>query len=89
MCRVERWSTRTLGAKIDGMLYERIALSKKPEALIRQELEALRAEDRLTPDIVFRDPYLCARFSWAQGHLVGEASGGGNSTGNRDRWIAK
>jgi len=40
------------------MLFERTALSKKPDKLIRQELEALRAEDRLTPDLVFRDPYL-------------------------------
>ncbi|MDP2844925.1 MAG: DUF1016 N-terminal domain-containing protein, partial [Candidatus Methanoperedens sp.] len=27
MCRIERWSTRTLHAKILGMLYERTALS--------------------------------------------------------------
>jgi predicted nuclease of restriction endonuclease-like (RecB) superfamily len=40
------------------MLYERTALSKKPEHLIRQELEALRAEDRISPDLVFRDPYI-------------------------------
>jgi predicted nuclease of restriction endonuclease-like (RecB) superfamily len=36
---------------------ERIALSKKPEKLIREELDTLRAEDKLTPDLVFRDPY--------------------------------
>jgi len=58
MCRIERWSTRTLRQKIDGMLYERTALSKKPDQLIRQELDALREEDKLTPDLVFRDPYL-------------------------------
>ena len=58
MCRVERWSVRTLRARIGGMLYERTALSRKPEKLIRQELDALRDEDRLTPDLVFRDPYL-------------------------------
>ncbi len=57
MCRVERWSTRTLQQKINGMLFERTALSKKPEKLARQELAALRDEDRLTPDLVFRDPY--------------------------------
>ncbi len=57
MCRVERWSTRTLQKKIDGMLFERTALSKKPAKLARQELAALRDEDRLTPDLVFRDPY--------------------------------
>lgn len=57
MCRVERWSVRTLRQKISGMLFERTALSKKPEKLARQELAALREEDRLTPDLVFRDPY--------------------------------
>lgn len=58
MSRLERWSVRTLRQKIGGMLYERTALSKKPDALIKRELEALRQEDRLTPDLVFRDPYL-------------------------------
>ena len=57
MCRMERWSVRTLRKKIDGMLYERTAISKKPEELVKKELSALRDEDRLTPDLVFRDPY--------------------------------
>ncbi|MEA2085298.1 MAG: PDDEXK nuclease domain-containing protein [Thermodesulfobacteriota bacterium] len=57
MCRVERWSVRTLRKKIDGMLYERTSISKKPEELVKKELSALREEDRLTPDLVFRDPY--------------------------------
>lgn len=58
MARVERWSVRTLIKKIQGMLYERTAISRKPEVLARQELEALSEEDRMTPDLVFRDPYL-------------------------------
>ena len=57
MCRIERWSVRTLRQKISGMLFERTALSKKPEKLIREELDTLRTEDKLTPDLVFRDPY--------------------------------
>lgn len=57
MCRIERWSTRTLQKRIGSMLYERTALSKKPEDLGRIELDALREEDKLTPDLVFRDPY--------------------------------
>ncbi|PKM99439.1 MAG: cytoplasmic protein [Elusimicrobia bacterium HGW-Elusimicrobia-2] len=57
MCRVERWSVRTLRKKIDSMLFERTALSKKPEKLARMELSKLREEDKLTPDLVFRDPY--------------------------------
>jgi len=58
MCRIEGWNTRTLQKKIGSMLYERTALSQKPEELARKELSALRTEDRLTPDLVFRDPYL-------------------------------
>lgn len=57
MCRVERWSVRTLRMKIAGMFYERTALSKKPDVLIKQELKDLREKDRLSPDMVFQDPY--------------------------------
>jgi predicted nuclease of restriction endonuclease-like (RecB) superfamily len=58
MCRIERWSVRMLRDKINGMLYERTAISKKPEKLIARELRDLREQDRITPDLVFRDPYL-------------------------------
>ena len=57
MCRAERWSTRTLQDQIKRLVYERTAVSKKPEEVIRVEIAALRDEDRLTPDLVFRDPY--------------------------------
>lgn len=57
MCRIEGWNTRTLQKKIGSMLFERTALSRKPDELIRLELDALRHEDLLTPDLVFRDPY--------------------------------
>ena len=57
MCRIERWSVRTLRDKIGGMLFERTALSRKPEELARQELAKLRETDQLSPDLVFRDPY--------------------------------
>lgn len=58
MCRIERWSVRRLREKIGGLLFERTAISRKPAELARQELQKLRAEDQLTPDLVFRDPYL-------------------------------
>ncbi len=58
MCRVERWSVRTLRERIRGMLFERTAISRKPEEVARQDLQRLREEDRITPDLVFRDPYL-------------------------------
>ena len=34
MCRIENWNTRTLEKKIGSMLFERTALSKKPDKLI-------------------------------------------------------
>lgn len=40
------------------MLYERTALSKKPEELIRQELAALREKSDISPALVFQDPYM-------------------------------
>jgi hypothetical protein len=52
MCRIERWDVRTLRQKIGGMLYERTALSKKPEAIITAELAKLR-EERMSTDLVF------------------------------------
>ena len=58
MCRYERWSVRTLRAKVQGMLFERTALSRKPEELAQRELDALRDQDRISPDLVFRDPYV-------------------------------
>jgi len=58
MCRIEKWGVRTLRKKIESMLYERTAISKKPDELIKKEIEKLRSSNALTPDLVFRDPYL-------------------------------
>ncbi len=58
MCRVEHWSVRTLRDKIGSMLYERTAISRKPEEVARAELAHLREDDRLTPALVFKDPYV-------------------------------
>ena len=46
LCRMERWSVRMLRSRIQSMLYERTALSTKPEQLVEQELKGLREEDR-------------------------------------------
>lgn len=43
--------------EIDGILYERTAISGKPEQLVKQELSELRDNDTLTPDLVFKSPY--------------------------------
>lgn len=57
MSKLENWNTRTLDEKIDSMLFERTAISKKPDELIKHELKELREENKLSPDLVFRDPY--------------------------------
>ena len=38
MCRLEHWDTRTLRKRTDSMLYERTAISRKPEALAKKDL---------------------------------------------------
>ena len=58
LCRVEGWSVSRLRQKIGSMLFERTALSRKPEKLARKELDALRSEGQWMPDMVFRDPYI-------------------------------
>ncbi len=53
----EKWSIRQLRKEIDSMLYERTAISGKPDALVRQELSQLREGNVLSPDLVFKSPY--------------------------------
>lgn len=57
MCRSEQWSVRLLKEKLDSLLYERTAISKKPAQLIKKEIADLRDNDILSPDLVFKDPY--------------------------------
>ena len=58
ICRVERWSIRQLQERINSMLFERTAISKKPEETIRQDLAQLRHEGQQSADLTFRDPYV-------------------------------
>ena len=53
----ERWSVRTLQERIDSMLFERTAISKKPEETIINDLALLKSEKQISPDLTFRDPY--------------------------------
>jgi predicted nuclease of restriction endonuclease-like (RecB) superfamily len=57
MCRVQRWSVRSLKAQLDSMLYERTALSKQPESVIKTHLEKLKDTDEMTPELTFKEPY--------------------------------
>jgi len=58
MCRIERWSVRTLRERIASQLYLRSAIAKQPESVIASELSQLREGGQVTPDLVFRDPYM-------------------------------
>jgi predicted nuclease of restriction endonuclease-like (RecB) superfamily len=57
MCIHEKWSVRTFRERIQSMLYERTAISRKPEDVIINDLELLKSEQKLNPDLVFKDPY--------------------------------
>jgi predicted nuclease of restriction endonuclease-like (RecB) superfamily len=55
MCSDQRWSVRELQRQIQGMLYERVALSKKPDAVVDHSIKTLRETGEMTPDMVFLD----------------------------------
>lgn len=57
MCKLDHWSVRVLRERINSMLYERTSISKKPDKTIINELESLKGEQKISPDLVFRDPY--------------------------------
>lgn len=57
LAATERWSKRTLQAKIDSMLFERTAISGKSEEFIKKELSTLRDDNVMSPDLVFKNPY--------------------------------
>ncbi|WP_028215386.1 PDDEXK nuclease domain-containing protein [Paraburkholderia mimosarum] len=58
LCRLERWSSRQLQERVQSMLFERSAISRKPTEVIRQELSDLRDAQQVTPELVLKDPYL-------------------------------
>ncbi len=62
ICHREGWSVRRLRERIQSMLFERTALSRKPEETIEHDLTLLRQEGRMTPDLAFRDLYMLDSF---------------------------
>lgn len=57
MSIAQNWGVRTLRERIDSMLYERTALSKQPDELIKYELDNIQAE-QFSKNMIFKDPYL-------------------------------
>jgi predicted nuclease of restriction endonuclease-like (RecB) superfamily len=58
LCRLERWSSRQLQERINSMLFERSATSRKPTEAIRHDLAQPRQEQRVQPDVLLKDPYV-------------------------------
>jgi predicted nuclease of restriction endonuclease-like (RecB) superfamily len=58
MSRVEGWSVRALRGRIDSMLYERTALSRKPDELAKRELASLHRKGQVGPALLLKDPYI-------------------------------
>ena len=58
MCAQSRWSVRTLRERMDGMLFERTAIAKQPEQVIRQDLAQLQQGGEASPALFLKDPYL-------------------------------
>jgi predicted nuclease of restriction endonuclease-like (RecB) superfamily len=57
MCRIQHWSVRSLKNQLDSMLYERTLISKKPEIVIKSQLDKLKKLDEMTPELTFKEPY--------------------------------
>ena len=58
MCENEFWGVRTLRERIGSALFERTAISKKPEETIINDLQLLSNENKMTTNLFFRDPYI-------------------------------
>jgi len=58
MCANEGWSVRQLSSRIDSMLFERTAISKKPEETIYNDLKQLREDREMSVDLFLKDPYM-------------------------------
>ncbi|EGR0491175.1 hypothetical protein VCSRO161_2479 [Vibrio cholerae] len=54
----ERWSTRTLDERIGALLFERNAISKKPDETIVAELTELRVSGQYNKNLLLKDPYI-------------------------------
>lgn len=58
LARLENWSVRQLQERINSLLYERTALSKKPDTTIEHALVQVREQGQMSPDLLLKDPYV-------------------------------
>jgi len=54
----EGWAVRTLKERVNSMLYERTAISKKPDDTIKKELDLLRDKKEMSENLFIKDPYI-------------------------------
>src|SRR5258708_36571989 len=57
LCRLERWSSRQLQERMDSMLFERSAISRKSADAIRHDLAQMRQDPRGKTGDAFKEPY--------------------------------
>jgi predicted nuclease of restriction endonuclease-like (RecB) superfamily len=58
LCVYEKWSVRELRKKTDEMLFERTAISARPEETIQNSLKKLKDNRELNPELVFKNSYI-------------------------------
>jgi len=56
MCLNERWTVRDLKDRKSSLLYERTALSKKPELTIAHDIKKLQNNNKMSLDLFLKDP---------------------------------
>ena len=58
LCIADNWGIRQLRDKIDGMLFERSAIASRPEEVIKNELQKLKDNNEMSPELVFKSTYV-------------------------------
>lgn len=55
MAKTERWSVRQLAERMDSQLFERTAISRKPDETIRRELAQLQEQGTMSEELVLKE----------------------------------
>jgi predicted nuclease of restriction endonuclease-like (RecB) superfamily len=58
MCLNENWDVRTLRDRKKSMLFERTAISKRPDLTILNDLKELQENKKMSLDLFLKDPYM-------------------------------
>ena len=58
MTKLDNWSVRTLREKRGKLLYQRTAVSKRPQDVIKESLNLVKNDGKLSTDMILQDPYI-------------------------------